>query len=222
MNQAKKQQLKQVKNVYSFWGRFPSLYSVQDYITFLGRPKTIRRKAVEALHLQKGNKVLEIACGSGRNFQYLAEAAGKKGKIIGFDYSREMLDASKKLVQRQGWENFTLVQGDAAELKIGEKDFDGAISVLGISAIPSWEKALRRCKTVLKSGGSLVVCDAQLFTGRLKFFNPMIKLIYSRFAAWDPSKNIPKKMKKIFGNAEVRTFKGGTFFIAKSVKRKQR
>ena len=213
--------LKKVKKVYSFWGRFPSLYSAQDIITFLGRAKTIRSRAVKKIGLKRGDKALEVACGSGRNFPYIIEVIGKNGFILGFDYSQEMLDAAKQLSKRNDWSNIKLVQGDAAQLKIAENNFDGVVSVLGISAIPDWEKALERCRNVLRFGGKLVVCDARLFTGFLKFLNPLVKVIYSKFAAWDPSKNIPKKMKEIFGNVEVENLNLGTFFIATSVKKEK-
>ena len=213
--------LKKVKKVYSFWGKFPSLYSAQDVITFFGRAKTIRSRAVKKMGLKRGDKALEVACGSGRNFPYIIEAVGKNGFILGFDYSQEMLDAAKQLSNRNEWSNIKLVQGNAAQLKITEKNFDGVVSVLGISAIPDWEKALDRCHDVLCSGGKLVVCDARLFTGFLKFLNPLVKVIYSKFAAWDPSKNIPEKMKEIFGNVEVENLNLGTFFIAVSVKKER-
>lgn len=212
------EKLEKVKKIYSFWGRFPSLYSAQDAITFLGRAKTIRRRAVKKIGLKRGEKALEVACGSGRNFPYLVEEVGEGGFILGFDYSQEMLDAAKELYERSHWNNIKLVQGDAAQLKIIENNFDGVVSVLGISAIPDWEKALNRCYGVLRHGGRLVVCDARLFTGFLKILNPLVRLIYSKFAAWDPSKNIPEKMKEIFGNVEVENLNFGTFFIAVAVK----
>ncbi len=211
--------LNKVKKVYSFWGHYPFLYKLQDIITFLGRAGFIRKKAVESLKIHKNDKVLEVACGSGRNFSYLAEAVGSKGQIIGFDYSKEMLEAARELCKHNKWNNIKLIQGDAAELKIKQRNFDGILSVLGISAVPEWEKALKRCHKLLKINGRLVVCDARLFNGIFKFLNPIVRLVYSRFAAWDPSKDIPNKMNGLFGNVEVKTFNFGTFFIARSIKK---
>lgn len=210
--------LDQVKKVYSFWGKFPWAYALQDYITFMGRPRFIRGAAVKELKLKPGDKVLEVGCGSGRNFFYLAQAVGPDGQIVGFDYSQEMLDAAKKLCDRNGWQNVKLIQGDAAEMAVGETDFDGVLSVLGISAIPGWEQALKKCRDALRPGGRLVVCDARPFLGPMKFLNFLIKFIYTRFAAWDPSKDIPLKIKEIFGNIEIQEFNLGTFFIASAVK----
>lgn len=217
-SESTEKQLNKVKQVYSFWGRFPLFYAWQDYFTFMGRPKFIRGLAVKRLNLRLGDKALEVACGSGRNFSFIIEAIGKEGGLLGFDYSQEMLDAAEKLCRQKNWNNVKLIQGDAAELKIREKDFDGIISVLGVSAVPGWERALQRCYDVLKPGGVLVACDARLFEGGLRFLNPLVKLVYSRLAAWDPSKNIPEKIKAIFGNLEIENLNFGTFFIAKAIK----
>ncbi len=219
--ESKIEKLEKVRKIYSFWGKFPSLYNAQDTITFLGRAKIIRSRANKKMGIKRGDKALEIACGSGRNFPYLFETVGKEGFILGFDYSQEMLDAAKQLSKRNGWNNIKLVQGDAAQLRIPEKNFNGVVSVLGISAIPYWEKALNRCYDVLCHGGKLVICDACLFTGFLKILNPLVRLIYSKFAAWDHSKNIPGKMKEIFGNVEVENLNLGTFFIAVTVKKEK-
>lgn len=210
--------LEKVRNIYSFWGKFSFLYDAQDFVTFLGKAGKIRNRAVEELKLSSGDKVLEVACGSGRNFSYLTEAVGKNGRVVGFDYSQEMLDAAKRLCRKNKFENVKLVQGDAAELEIDFENFDGVLSVLGISAVPEWEKALKRSYEVLCQGGRLVVCDACLFSGFLRVLNPLVRFVYSKFAAWDPSKNIPEKMKEIFGNVEVDKFNFGTFFIAVAVK----
>lgn len=211
--------LEKVKSVYSFWGNHPGLYRAQDTITFLGNAKNIRRSAVQKLGVKKGDMVLEIACGSGRNFPYLMESVGTEGKIVGLDYSEAMVRAAKTLCAKNGWTNVELIVGDAAVFPTQERKFDGVLSILGISAVPGWQQALQHCFDNLKTGGTLVVCDAKLFSGRLSFLNPLVRLIYSRFAAWDPTKDIPEKMRTIFGNVETVSYNFGTFYIASSIKR---
>ncbi|MBI5023035.1 MAG: methyltransferase domain-containing protein [Candidatus Magasanikbacteria bacterium] len=116
-NKSTDKQLNKVKQVYSFWGRFPLFYMWQDYITFIGRPSFIRGLAIKQLNLRPGSKVLEVACGSGRNFSFIMEVIGRDGVLVGFDYSQEMLDAAQKLCQKKNWDNTKLIRGDAAELK---------------------------------------------------------------------------------------------------------
>lgn len=211
--------LARVERVYSFWGRFPGLYAAQDLVTFMGRPRHIRAAAVEALQLREGDGVLEVGCGTGRNFPHLLRAVGEEGRVVGFDYSAEMLAAARRLCRRRGWQNVALLQGDAAQLDAGESSFDGVLAVLAMSAIPRHREALERCREVLRPGGVLSVCDARLFTGRLSLLNPLVESVYTRGAAWDPSKDLPSDMEEVFGNVEVEDLNLGTFFIATSVKR---
>lgn len=211
--------LEKVDSVYAFWGRWPKIYDAQDYATFLGRPGLIRQRAVQKLQLNIGEQALEVACGTGRNFQYLHEAVGNSGAFVGFDYSREMFSAAQRLCEHRGWHNVELVQGDAAGLSVRQRRFDGVLSVLGMSAVPDWEKPLSRCHDVLKTGGRLSICDAQPFRGLFSVLNPFIKYVYSRGAAWNPATHIPEKMHEIFGNVEVEEFNGGSIFIAVSSKK---
>jgi phosphatidylethanolamine/phosphatidyl-N-methylethanolamine N-methyltransferase len=210
--------LARVERVYSFWGRFPGLYAAQDLVTFMGRPRRIRAAAVEKLQLREGDTVLEVGCGTGRNFRRLQRAIGAEGRLVGFDYSGEMLAAAGRLCRRRGWRNMTLVQGDAADLDLGEGGFDGVLAVLAISAIPGYRQALERCRELLRPGGVLSVCDARLFPGRLSFLNPLVRALYTWGAAWDPSKDLPAAIEEVFGNVEVEDFNLGSFFIAAAVK----
>lgn len=210
--------LKNVKKVYLFWGKHPAFYALVTFLTFLGREKFLRQRTAQKLRLYPGDSVLDLACGTGRNFPFLERIVKVEGKIIGFDYSDKMLEAANDLVLRNKWHNVELMQGDAAELEIRQKSIDGVISVLGLSAVPDFATAIQKTYDILKKGRALVVCDAKLFNGFWAFLNPLIKLIYKRGAAWDYNKSIPEEMKKIFGNVEVETFLGGAFYIAKSIK----
>lgn len=202
-----------------FWGRFPGLYAAQDRVTFMGRPGRIRGAAVGALRLKEGDRVLEVGCGSGRNFSHTERAIGTEGKLVGFDFSGEMLSSAERLCRRRGWGNVTLIQGDAAELEVGGDGFDGVLAVLALSAIPSHRAALERCRALLRPGGVLSVCDARLFGGHLAFLNPLVRATYTRWAAWDPDKDLPAGIADAFGNVEVAELNLGTFFVATAVKR---
>jgi len=207
-----------VQKVYRFWGKHPLMYTAQDYITFIGKPQLIRQEAVNALHLKKGDTVLEVACGTGRNFPYIEEQISPSGNLIGFDYSFEMLSSAKKAALAKGWENIKFVQGDAAELNVKKNQFDGVISVLGMSAIPNYRAALKRCFELLRPGGTLVICDAGPFRKGPKFLNGLIDKIYSKYAAWDSRKDIIGEMKSIFGNVDIKTFNFDSFYIVKAIK----
>lgn len=210
--------LDEIRRVYSVWGRHPRLYAAQDWLTFLGRPHAIRRRAVAATRAVPGARVLEVACGTGRNFQYIEERIGPEGRLVGFDLSPEMLSSARDLSRRSGWSNVELVQGDAAVLDVGPEPFDAVLSILGISVVPDFVAALERCHALLHPGGILSICDALLFDGALRVLNPAVRALYEPSTGWRPERNVPDAMRSIFGNVSVETFNLGTFFVATSVK----
>lgn len=207
-----------VEQVYRRWGRHPRLYAAQDWITFLGRHREIRRRAVSVLDLQPGARVLEVGCGTGRNFPYLLEAIGETGTLVGFDYSREMLRAAERMCQTRGWTNVELVQGDAAVLRVGGPPFDGVLSVLAMSAIPDHRSALSRCLELLRPGGRISVCDARPFARSLRVLNPLVRAIYVPLTRWEPEKPVLDHLEAVFGSLTLEEFNLGTFYIASAAK----
>ena len=208
------QSLAAVRRVYSLWGRHPRLYALQDLVTFLGRHRAVRRRAVESTGVGPGARVLEVACGTGRNLPFIEDLVGPAGQVVGLDYSGEMLASAADLCRRRGWSNVRLVQGDAAKLDVGPEPFDAVVSVLGLSAIPDHVAAIERCQEVLCPGGVLSVCDAGPVRGGLRLLDPVVRAVYTRLAAWNPDRDIPADMRRIFGNVSVVALNFGTLYIA--------
>jgi len=206
-----------VLDVYSWWGRHPRIYDAQDWVTFLGRHRAIREHATKSLQLRPGDRALEIACGTGRNFSHILNAIGHQGTLLGVDVTPEMLESARTLCTTNGW-NVDLILGDIIDVEIPESAFDGILCVLGMSAMPDHRPVLDRCKELLRPGGILSVCDACLFPGRLGVLNPLVRRVYVRSAAWDPDRDIPSDMERVFGNVNVRTFNFGSMYVAVSCK----
>ena len=78
----------------------------------------IRERSIRELHLQEGDTVLDVGCGTGLSFPLLVEAVGAHGRVIGIDQSPEMLTRARILIARHQWLNVTLVSAPAAEAKI--------------------------------------------------------------------------------------------------------
>lgn len=210
--------LKQVSNTYHFWGSHSILYKLACLITFLGREKKLRKLTIEKLKLKEGDTVLDIACGTGLNFKILQKYIGQEGKIIGIDYSKEMLLAAQKRVKENNWKNVALIHEDATKISLPSK-VDGMLSTLGISAIPQYKKALKKAIKILKNGRTISILDAKLPQGIWKIFNPLIALIYGKFAEWNYNKNIPKDLKKLIGKISLEEYNGGTIYIVYATKR---
>ncbi|MBI2475182.1 methyltransferase domain-containing protein [Candidatus Uhrbacteria bacterium] len=209
--------LKQVEKTYKVWGRYPFLYKLACLVTFIGQENKLRKLAIDALELQQGDTVLDLACGTGLNHELLEKAVGTNGKIIAFDYSIEMLTAAKQRAVKHKWNNIIFMQGDAAELSLDEK-VDGVISTLGVSAIPQHKEALKRAVDVLKNEKRISILDAQLPTGFWKIFNPVIAHVYKNWASWDYTKKIQEDLFEVVGDVKIKKYNGGTIFIATGTK----
>jgi SAM-dependent methyltransferase len=92
-------------------------YTANLYYLFGYREWAYRKLAVEALKLKPGATVLELACGTGINFPIYQQYIGSEGRIIGVDITDAMLEKAQERVAHNGWENVTLIQGDATTYK---------------------------------------------------------------------------------------------------------
>lgn len=212
-----KYSLDQVKKIYNIWGRYPFLYKLACVMTFMGREWLLRRAAVQALELQPGNTVLDLACGTGLNFAFLENAVGQNGKIIAFDYSKEMLASAQQKAAKHGWKNIIFVQDDAAQMSL-DMNVDGVLSTIGISAIPEHKKALEKAALALKEGKRISILDAKLSSGLLKICNPIITKIYTHWASWDYTKKIPEDLAQLFSDVKIKYYNFGTIYIASGKK----
>jgi SAM-dependent methyltransferase len=77
-----------------------------------------RRELVARLAPRPGEVVLDVGCGTGRNFEQIQQWMGPNGRLIGIEQSPEMLAQAHALVERHGWTNVDLVCASAEEAAI--------------------------------------------------------------------------------------------------------
>lgn len=198
------------------YNRLAKIYRLFEWMFLL--PPGIRAKAAKRLNLKQGNRVLEIGCGTGRNFRYLIQEVGQQGHIYGVDLSEGMLAEAASLCSRQGWTNVTLLHTDAAKYELPEK-VDSAVFSLSYATMPHRRKVLRHAWNQLKAGGSLVMMDACTLSGFLG------RILYP-FAVWtlkltvlgSPDINALEDLRELDAQVSVERFSFGTYFIARIVK----
>jgi len=146
-----------IEHTYQNWAK---VYEWLTPIYLLGNEKRLRLNTITSLHLQPGQTVLDVACGTGRNFPLILEKIGSNGKLVGVDYTSDMLTRAKERVEREGWKNVELIQADAARIELGQT-FDAVLSTLAISVIPDYRGALERMLAHVKPSGFLAIGDAK-------------------------------------------------------------
>ena len=144
------------------YDRIAGLIGLFDWLFFL--PPHLRRRAAARLRLEPGHRVLEIGCGTGRNFPFLREAVGPTGKVYGVDLSSGMLRKARELCRREQWANVELTQCDAAEY-IPPEPLDGIVFGLSYNTMPHHLAVLRHALKQLRPGGRIVIMDGKLPSG---------------------------------------------------------
>ena len=77
-----------------------------------------RRELVVTLAPRPGEVILDVGCGTGRNFEQIQRRIGPGGRLIGIEQSPQMLAQAEALVRRHGWTNVELVCASADDAVI--------------------------------------------------------------------------------------------------------
>ena len=118
-----------------------------------------RRAARLALELKPGDRVLDLACGTGLNFPHLRELVGVQGQVVGVDLTPAMLDIARKMIDAKGWKNVEVREADAANLPFPDASFDEVLISFALNIIPEYVKAIHEVRRVLVPGGRFVALE---------------------------------------------------------------
>ncbi len=143
----------------AMFDRIAHRYDVLNRILSFGVDRSWRRRAVRALALQQGYRVLDVATGTADMALLVAKLYGH-GHVIGVDPSRAMLDIGRTKVAAQGLaERIELVEGDAERLPFPDGSFDGVCIAFGIRNVPDRACALREMARVTRPGGRIAILE---------------------------------------------------------------
>lgn len=115
-------------------------------------------KSIEFAELKNGDKVIEIACGTGLVFEKILRK-NPAGLNLGIDLSGAMLSKAKKLMKRGKFQNYELQQGNVFELKIADNTFDKLLNNFMIDLMPEneFDRILSEFYRILKPDGIAII-----------------------------------------------------------------
>ena len=111
-------------------------------------------RLVELARIKQGNRVLDIATGSGEPGLTAACKVGAEGLVIASDQSPAMLDLARERAAALGLHNVRFVETDAESLAVNERNFNAAICRWGLMFVPDLDAVSRRIAQLLVAGGT--------------------------------------------------------------------
>jgi ubiquinone/menaquinone biosynthesis C-methylase UbiE len=139
----------------------PYLYDLFVNFFFCGRRRATFQTLIAAAGVRPGQRVLDVGCGTGYFARLLAESVGGDPLVVGIDPSPAMIGyASRKTGHSRKCE---FQVGTAEALEFPAEHFDIVVSSLVMHHLPEdlHVAALREMRRVLRTGGILLVAEAQ-------------------------------------------------------------
>lgn len=205
-------------------------YDSMNSIISFKRHKAWRRDVMKRMNVSAGTSALDVCCGTGDWAFSLADATGKKGKVIGIDFSSNMLSVAEEKNKSSQYENISFVQGNAMDLPYEDNSFDYVTIGFGLRNVPDYMTVLKEMYRVVKPGGKVVCLETsqptmigfrQGFYFYFRFIMPLIGRLFAKSYkeyAWlhESAKGFPdkKKLKEMFLEAgfsrvQVKSYTGG-------------
>ena len=117
--------------------------------------QSVSNRLVELAQIKPGNRVLDIATGTGEPAITAARVVGPNGRVIGVDHSAAMLHVARRRAAALGLTNVDYREGDGASLKEPPASFDAVLSRWGLMFVTDLETTARGIRAALKPGGFL-------------------------------------------------------------------
>lgn len=146
------------KKVGEVFHSVASKYDLMNDVMSLGLHRTWKRFAVEISGVKAGDKVLDIAGGSGDLSKLFAKKVGDQGEVTLTDINASMLAVGRDRLLDSGY-NVNTLQCDAEKLPFEDNLFDCVIVAFGLRNMTHKDVALKEMQRVLKPGGRLLVLE---------------------------------------------------------------
>lgn len=152
-------------------------YDIMNDVMSFGVHRLWKRLTIELSAVRAGQRVLDLAAGTGDLTIRFAERVGEQGQVVMSDINASMLQRGRdRLVDNGFVANIDYVRADAESLPFTDNTFDCATMAFGLRNVTDKDAALESLYRVLKPGGRLLVLEFSKPT------LPVIKPLYDAYS----------------------------------------
>ncbi|WP_077621731.1 demethylmenaquinone methyltransferase [Sediminibacillus massiliensis] len=218
------------QRVHNVFEKIYNRYDFMNSVISFQRHKAWRKDVMKRMNVKSGDTALDVCCGTGDWSFSLADAVGPTGKVVGLDFSNNMLSVARKKKETNHISHLDFIQGNAMELPFEDNSFDYITIGFGLRNVPDYAQVLREMRRVVKPGGKVVCLETSQPTAPVFrqlyyiYFGHIMPLFGKLFAksyqeyAWlhESAKDFPGKeeLKEMFKEAglsqvNVKAYTGG-------------
>ena len=135
-------------------------YDLMNDVMSFGVHRLWKRFAIEQSGVRRGQKILDLAGGTGDLAERLSRMVGPDGEVVIGDINRSMLNVGRERLLDHGiCGNVQYVQANAENLPFPDSSFDCITIAFGLRNVTDKPRALESMYRVLKPGGRLLVLE---------------------------------------------------------------
>ena len=187
--------------VERMFDRIASRYDGMNRLITFGIDRSWRRRAIAALELRGGERVLDLGCGTGD----LARAAAERGAVpVGLDVAARMLALAARRGPALAW-----VRGEGEVLPFATAAFDAIVTGFALRNLVDPRRTLAECARILRAGGRLAILEVDepdpglLRLGHRAYFHGIVPWIGRCFADGDAYRYLPESVVYLPGAHEL-------------------
>lgn len=116
----------------------------------------------EFAQIREGDTVLDLGSGAGNDCFVARAETGALGKVIGIDFTSEMIRRARRNAEKLGFNNVEFRQGDIEDMPVSDQSVDVVVSNCVLNLVPDKRKVFAEIRRVLRPGGHFSISDIVL------------------------------------------------------------
>lgn len=155
-------------------------YDLMNDLLSLGSHRLLKHIALAVSAVRPGDRVLDLAGGTGDLAMLMADKVGPEGTVMLADINISMLEIARERLADRGYASIQLLQADAEALPLPESSVDLVVMAFGLRNITRKEQALMAVQRCLVPGGRLLVLEFS------KPKNPLLNKAFDVYTSFWP------------------------------------